>query len=183
MYKECRHIKPNGSKCRVAALKEKPYCYFHVRLHGIVRSSAAPPLPTSKKNWRSLFWKTRRVQIALSEVVSASPENGSTTNAPDSLVYALQVASSNAKNMTDIVADQQVRDRSENEEGEELGPEATTYEPNDEEYRDAYGEPSVAQLLLNEVKRYRDEAKAEENTEKPERNWSGDPLAGKLARH
>ena len=85
--------------------------------------------------------------------------------------------------MTDIVADQQVRDRSENEEGDELAPEATTLEPNDEGYLNEYGEPTLAQILLNQEKKHRDAANAEENTKPPERIWSGDPLAGNPGRH
>ena len=41
MYKECRHIKPNGCKCKSPALKDKPDCYYHIRVHGIARNSNA----------------------------------------------------------------------------------------------------------------------------------------------
>ncbi len=33
MYKECRHILPNGNRCRSAALAGSHWCYFHSRLH------------------------------------------------------------------------------------------------------------------------------------------------------
>lgn len=33
MFIECRHIMPTGRKCRVAALRGKPFCYYHVKLH------------------------------------------------------------------------------------------------------------------------------------------------------
>ena len=184
MFQECRHIKSNGSKCRGAALKGKCYCYFHFRVHAIVRRSAAPTAPYEQKELEMPFLEDRgAVQIALSEVVSAIAGKRIDYKRAGLLVYALQVASSNAKNMTDIVADQQVRDRSENEEGDELAPEATTLEPNDEGYLNEYGEPTLAQILLNEVKRHRDAANAEENTKPPERIWSGDPLAGNPGRH
>jgi hypothetical protein len=35
---ECRHIMTNGRKCRAAALRGKPFCFHHVKLH--FRSSA-----------------------------------------------------------------------------------------------------------------------------------------------
>lgn len=30
---ECRHIMTNGRKCRGAALRGKPYCFHHAKLH------------------------------------------------------------------------------------------------------------------------------------------------------
>ncbi len=30
---ECRHIMPNGRKCRAAALRDKPFCFHHAKLH------------------------------------------------------------------------------------------------------------------------------------------------------
>jgi hypothetical protein len=33
MFVECRHILTNGRKCRAAALRGKPFCFFHARLH------------------------------------------------------------------------------------------------------------------------------------------------------
>ena len=30
---ECRHIMTNGCKCRAAALRHKPYCLHHAKLH------------------------------------------------------------------------------------------------------------------------------------------------------
>jgi hypothetical protein len=32
-FVECRHIMPNGRKCRAAALRGKPFCYHHAKLH------------------------------------------------------------------------------------------------------------------------------------------------------
>ena len=33
MYRVCRHIMPNGDRCRAAALSATYFCYFHTRLH------------------------------------------------------------------------------------------------------------------------------------------------------
>jgi hypothetical protein len=47
MHAECRHIKPNGYKCRSAALRNAPYCYFHDRLHRLAlheKETATRPL-------------------------------------------------------------------------------------------------------------------------------------------
>lgn len=37
MFIECRHIMPRGVKCRAAALRDRPYCYFHEKLHDYTR--------------------------------------------------------------------------------------------------------------------------------------------------
>ena len=33
MYIECRHILPNGRKCHSPALRGKPFCFHHAKLH------------------------------------------------------------------------------------------------------------------------------------------------------
>lgn len=33
MFVECSHILTNGRKCRAAALRGKPFCFFHAKLH------------------------------------------------------------------------------------------------------------------------------------------------------
>ncbi len=37
MYAECRHIMPRGSKCKSPALRDRPYCYYHAKLHDYTR--------------------------------------------------------------------------------------------------------------------------------------------------
>ena len=32
-FVECRHIMPTGRKCRAAALRGKPFCFHHAKLH------------------------------------------------------------------------------------------------------------------------------------------------------
>jgi hypothetical protein len=49
MFQECRHIKPDGLRCHGAALRGKPYCFFHMNLrrtHGLnYAESRLSPLP------------------------------------------------------------------------------------------------------------------------------------------
>ncbi len=35
MYMECRHIKTNGLRCESPALKGRPFCYYHSKVHTI----------------------------------------------------------------------------------------------------------------------------------------------------
>jgi hypothetical protein len=37
MFVECRHIMPRGAKCKAPALRGRPYCYFHDKLHAYTR--------------------------------------------------------------------------------------------------------------------------------------------------
>jgi len=152
MYQECRHIKPNGSRCKSPALKEKAYCYFHIRVHKIARNQSAPAIPYEQQDLEIPFLEDRgAVQVALSEVVGALATRRVDFKRAALMIYALQVASSNAKNPADLVALQPVREASENDQGEELAPELTTYEPDDEEYDDDR-EPTLAELLMGGIK-------------------------------
>lgn len=160
MYKECRHIKPNGCKCKSPALKDKPYCYYHIRVHRLARNLGAVA-PYEQKDMQIPFLEDRgAVQIALSEVVSALAGHRIDFKRAALIIYALQVASSNAKVPADLVALEQVREASEDEAGEVLAPEITTYEPDDEEYEEANHEPTLADLLLHDARKSREEYKA-----------------------
>jgi hypothetical protein len=44
MYKACRHIKPNGMRCKSRALAGGFFCYFHSKLHDSTASSEPEPL-------------------------------------------------------------------------------------------------------------------------------------------
>ena len=81
MYLECRHIKSNGSKCHSPAMKDKPYCYYHLRLHRIVHKASAIPAMNTRI-WRSPFSKTAEPSRSPSAKSSApSPPITSTSNA------------------------------------------------------------------------------------------------------
>jgi hypothetical protein len=45
IWSKCRHLMPSGVNCHAAALKGKPYCYHHARLHGL---KTAPPIRGKK---------------------------------------------------------------------------------------------------------------------------------------
>ncbi len=167
MYLECRHIKSNGSKCHSPAMKDKPYCYYHLRVHRILHK-ASDIAPDEHKDLHVPFLEDRgAVQIALSEVVSALATNHIELKRAALMIYALQVASSNAKIPDDLVALHQVREHSENEEGDELAPEIATYEPDDEEYKEANHEPTLTEILMAEVRRQREEDEEAKQSAEP----------------
>ena len=100
MVPECRHIKTSGGKCGSPALRGKPYCYYHSRLKERAAQPRSPylaiELPASLEDRGS-------IQLALSEIVIAVAENRIDTKRAGILLYALQIASSNAKHQDEIV--------------------------------------------------------------------------------
>ena len=44
MFNLCRHIMPSGAKCHTPALRGKPYCYYHTRLHRFPAAQASPSM-------------------------------------------------------------------------------------------------------------------------------------------
>ena len=58
MHSECRHIMPSGKKCRGAALRGTPYCYFHNRLYGNDRLINTPAR-LGRGGCRLFFWASQ----------------------------------------------------------------------------------------------------------------------------
>ena len=67
------------------------------------------------------------------------------------LLYALQIASANAKNSEQIVATNAIDELTRTEQGEEMAPEGSTCQPPEEE------EESLATILMREVRRHQQE--------------------------
>lgn len=140
MYQECRHIKTSGKKCGAAALRGKPYCYFHARYRSRYgRNSGAKSLSTSSPLSPipaldlPLLEDRSAVQLALTDVVQALASGELDPRRAGLLLYALQIASANAVRDYDIVASETVRTVSQNKNGEELGPAVTGYDSEDYE--------------------------------------------------
>jgi hypothetical protein len=149
MVPECRHIKTSGGKCGSPALRGKPYCYFHSRLRERAARPASPylaiELPPTLEDRGS-------IQLAVSEVISAIADNRIDARRAGMLLYGLQIASGNARHQEEIVSSVAIHETVTTEEGEEIAPEgARCGLPN--------GEPTLADILLAEVKRHRDENK------------------------
>lgn len=97
MYKVCRHIQPDGSRCKAAALKDKPYCYHHDRIHrALLRQRSAP------KNKLELPFLEDRSSIleALSQIISALARGRLDGANAGRLIYGLQVAAQYAPQFT-----------------------------------------------------------------------------------
>lgn len=86
MFKECRHIMPSGRRCHAAALRDKPYCYFHLGLHLArqVATGKAPEMPPIED--------TQGIQLALTQVIGALNSPFMDTRRAGLLLYGLQIA-------------------------------------------------------------------------------------------
>jgi hypothetical protein len=101
----CRHIKPNGLQCQAVALKNSVFCYFHRRLHdshAVYRSTivARPDLERRGAIFDLGTLEDRvAIQIAISKVVNAIATNQIDLKHGRILLYGLQLASANARNL------------------------------------------------------------------------------------
>lgn len=83
MFNECRHIKDDGQRCRAAALKDKPYCYFHMKFDRLHKreSLEIPPLEDSTS-----------VLLAIGQVVRALNHETMDCKRAGLMLYGLQIA-------------------------------------------------------------------------------------------
>jgi len=124
MYKECRHIKSEGTKCHSHALTDKPYCYFHARLHRLKSKPGAPfdsvELPVLEDR--------SAIQLALSQVLSALGSSRLDAKRAGLFLYGLQIASQNVDHGSDVVPECTVEVLTSDSDGDEMAPEETVCE-------------------------------------------------------
>ena len=119
MIPACRHIKTNGARCRAAALRDRPYCYFHDRLHrvlarqksGVTRSLLLHPL----EDRDSVF-------MALSDVVCGLAAGRIDPRNAGRLIYGLQVAGQFAPECSSSLPCDAVKSVTVTKTGDELAP-------------------------------------------------------------
>lgn len=87
----CQHVKVNGSRCASPALANQPLCHFHHLLFS--------ERPAQRLNSLPSFEDANGIQCALMEVATALLTNRVTPKTAALLLYALQIASSNLKQM------------------------------------------------------------------------------------
>jgi len=120
MVYECRHIMHNGEKCHSPALRGKPYCYYHARLH---RFTAKPPIDVMGNLRLPVLEDRSAILIALAQVFDALTCSNIDAKRAGLLLYGLQIASQNVDKQLSMIPVQSVESVSETGAGEELGPE------------------------------------------------------------
>ena len=125
---ECRHIKSNGCKCKSPALHDKPYCYFHMRLHHTMHaakaeSAAAPGAALDATIEIPVMEDRTAVQFALTQVLQGLGARRLEPRRAGQLLYGLQIASQLLERNYGILPRDYVQSLTANEEGDELAPE------------------------------------------------------------
>ena len=89
MYMACRHIKPNGLRCKSPALRGGRFCYFHSKLHNTANDNAAKfetiRLPVLED--------PAAIQISISRIFDAMINNRIDGKLAGRLLYGLQIES------------------------------------------------------------------------------------------
>jgi hypothetical protein len=100
----CRHIRTNGTTCRGAALRGKPFCFFHertqLRERRLLQQPALPAdtaLPAPVELDFPTLEDADAVQVALSLVACSLAANQLEPRRAGVLLYALQLASMNLR--------------------------------------------------------------------------------------
>jgi hypothetical protein len=114
---------PNGKKCKSPALRGKPYCYFHTRLHAF---TAAPPRAPEEPLKLPILEDRSAIQIALAQIFDALGSSRLDPRRAGLFLYGLQIASQNVERREDIVPITTVHSITRTPGGDELGPKTPT---------------------------------------------------------
>ncbi len=88
MFHECRHIKTDGLRCHAAALRGKPWCYFHAKMHRLHYAN----LPDSQKFQLPPIEDSSSVLIAIDQVIRSLNSPYMDSRRAGLLLYGLQTA-------------------------------------------------------------------------------------------
>ena len=119
MSYECRHIMPSGAKCACVALKGKPYCYAHTRLH---QFKAAPQIQPMDDLRLPVLEDRTAILSAIAMVTDALCSARIDTKRAGILLYSIQIASQNV-DKADVMPFKTVETITQTDTGEELAPE------------------------------------------------------------
>ena len=91
---------PTGAKCHAPALRDHPYCYFHLRLH-----SRKWPTPKPKPLQLPDPTDPKAIRIGLAQVMDALASNKIDARSAGLYLYSLQLAIHHAENSIDPAPD------------------------------------------------------------------------------
>ena len=105
---QCHHIKTNGTQCNSPALRDRRYCYFHQRTRPALLNLASDPNSPSLFSLPPLE-DAHAIQFALRQIMLNSLAGLLNDKKVGLMLYALQIASSNLKNVkAEIPAPEQI---------------------------------------------------------------------------
>jgi hypothetical protein len=119
MYMACRHIKPNGLRCKSPALKGGQFCYFHAKLHSLGNEPYAKygnmrlPLPEDDA----------AIQLSVAQISDALINGRIDPKRAGQLLYSLQIASQTIDRKQRFWDSETVQSTEQTAAGDDLAPE------------------------------------------------------------
>jgi hypothetical protein len=120
MYMACRHIMPNGRRCKAAALNGALFCYFHARIHSLGNDPQARlgnlrlPVPEDPA----------AIQLSIAQICDSLINARIDAKRAGQLLYAMQIASQHVgKCNFEIGGMNTVQSTAQSTEGDDLAPE------------------------------------------------------------
>ena len=120
MIIRCRHIKTDGNVCGSIALNDRPYCYYHTRLHTCAK---APSGQGEEPLVLPVLESERAIQLALTQIMTAIATKRIDTKQAALFFRGLQIAQKNLDYDFPATLLKTVKNVTLTEEGEELAPE------------------------------------------------------------
>jgi hypothetical protein len=129
MPKQCRHIKTNGSKCQAIALRDKPYCYYHMNVHRLM-AAARKPSKAKDRDFEFTFPDSpAALQLAVFQVLSALGSSQITLKRAGMILYGLQIAMQSVDRSSISILTNPVHCITQAENGDEFGPDCEASAP------------------------------------------------------
>jgi hypothetical protein len=123
----CRHIKPNGERCKSPSLRGHAFCYFHAKLHSATRirvmDDVRLPLPEDATS----------VQLSIARISEALLSSRIDTKHAAQLLWGLQLALQSLNRPAPVWEDiEPVRSITRTKDGDDLAPIQEICEPDDD---------------------------------------------------
>jgi hypothetical protein len=100
------------------ALRGKPYCYFHTRLHRFAAAPSPGPMDSIKI---PVLEDRSAIQIAIAQVLDALCSSRLDPKRAYLFLYAIQIASKNVERKFDIIPSATEEDVTQTDTGDDLG--------------------------------------------------------------
>jgi hypothetical protein len=112
---ECRHIMPSGNICKALALRGKPFCYFHDKLHTAARKRPDPRRPVIIP---MAIEDRCTIQVAVAQVLRALIDDNIDNRRASILINGLRLASHNVDRTICAIPPDPVEDIAQTPEGD-----------------------------------------------------------------
>jgi hypothetical protein len=119
MHYECRHIMPNGARCHCPALRDKPYCYFHFKLHDLKK---APSRAKKEPLNVGVLEDKSAILVAVAKVLDSLGSSRLDPRTAGLFLYGIQLVSQNVERKFDLIPFRGVESVTKTRGGDEMAP-------------------------------------------------------------